>query len=338
MESQHKQIPLTASEVGFLWEGYRCETIFFWSFKYFEKVTEDMDILKDIHSALDIFSKHIQVMKKKFSEAGIPIPVGTTEHDINLNAPKLFTDQTVLFFLKDTAITRLEYYAKNIKNSSRQDIRELSTNFLTDYVTLEHQVTDSLLNKGMYVRPPQIPIPETIDYVKKESYLTGWFGERRPVHAMQISQLFLNIQRNTLAKTLLMGFNQTVGSDKVKKYIEKGKIMTSEVIDSLKLFLSDVNIDVAIPSGLGITTSTKAPFSDKLVLDILVNITRCAIEDYGLALASSTRRDLFVFYEKTITGTTTYANDNIQLQIDYGYLEEMPKATDYNELAKNPHN
>lgn len=61
-----------------------------------------------------------------------------------------------------------------------------------------------LLEKGLYFRAAAIPIPEKVDFVQKQSYLTGWFGERRPLNAAEIMNLYDDMQRNGIGKALVL--------------------------------------------------------------------------------------------------------------------------------------
>lgn len=330
---QHSQISLTSGEVGFLWESYRCETIFLCTFQYFANVVEDQDIVKHFERGIEITETHIDKIKNLFLQEEFPTPDGFNDNDVNLKAPKLFSDETALHLINQISDTRFEVYSKHLKMTARLDLRTLCNEFLTDYNLLCHEVTETLLNKGLYVRFPHIATPRGVDYVKKKNYLTGWFGERRALEATQIAQLSLNIQRNSLLKTMLIGFIQTTENEKLKKLLETGKKNADEMIDSFHLFLKDDDIEAPILTGLAVTSSTKAPFSDKFILDFLVDITRCAIHVYGEALSMSTRRDLFTFYGKTINATTVYLHQVIDLAIELGYLEQPPIATDHEELA-----
>lgn len=160
----------------------------------------------------------------------------------------------------------MQTHANALKSSARQDIRDFSNECLTGYIALTNEVTKMLLQKGTFVRPPSIPIPDHTEFFQDTGYLAGWFGKRRPVHATQLNQLFLNVQRNILGKTLLIGFTQTVSSKKIRKHFQVVKEMSKKLIDSFELFLSDVELDASIPNQLTVTDSTKAPFSDKLMM------------------------------------------------------------------------
>jgi len=331
---ENLHIPLTSAEVGLLWNGYQSETMSLYVFKHFENVVDDPDILKNIQSTIGLYESNIKKITEIFKQEDFPIPVGFQEHDVNLKAPKLFSDATAIYLLKLIVETALQFYSGSLRIAARQDIRDFVNQCLSNYILHVNTITETLLNKGMYVRPPEIPIPDTVDFVKKQSYLTGWLGERRPIHATQIGQIFLNVQRNTMGKTLLIGFMQTVQEDKIRKYFESGKKKVDEFIEDFMMLLKDVDLNVAIPSDLTVTTSTQSPYSDKLILELMLTVNRHAISFYGDALSISTRRDLFTFYSKIINETALYANQNIQLAIELGYLEEQPMAANHDNLSK----
>ncbi|MBB5171892.1 DUF3231 family protein [Texcoconibacillus texcoconensis] len=327
-----KNIPLTAGEMSALWNGYNTETMALYTFKHFEMVVDDDEIKKDILSAIELFQNNSKEIRKIFESENHPVPVGFTERDVNLNAPKLFSDETAQYLLKFISENGMQFYPTCLKFTSREDIRQFCTESSDKYISLVNQVTKTLLTKGMYVRPPQISAPEQVDFVKKKSHLTGWLGERRPIHATQITHIFLNIQRNILGKTLLTGFSQTVKSEKIKKFLTKGKEMSKKKLDEFHLLLQDVDIEVSLPSNFNVTNSTQPPYSDKMMLEIILTTIRYAIAFYGEALAVSTRRDLFTFYNKTIAEVTLYANECVELEIEFGYLEEQPKALDHDDI------
>ena len=67
--------------------------------------------------------------------------------------------------------------------------------------------------KGFYIKPPQIPIPEKVDFIKKQNYLNGFFGDIRSLHALEIAHLYDNIENNITSKALLIGFSQVAENE-----------------------------------------------------------------------------------------------------------------------------
>ena len=115
------------------------------------------------------------------------------------------------------------------------------------------------------VKAPSIPTPEKVDFINKQSFLTGWFGDVRPLHAMEIVHLYDNIENNTTSKALLLGFHQTVRDEKIKQLFKRGIDMTDKAVKQFSEKLQIENLQT--PSYLDhlVTTSTYPPFSDKIM-------------------------------------------------------------------------
>ena len=65
---------------------------------------------------------------------------------------------------------------------------------------LHNRIVELMLQKGIYSKPPRINTPKQVDFVHDSSYLTGWFGDKRPLNAIEISGLSYNMQK-TVGKT-----------------------------------------------------------------------------------------------------------------------------------------
>jgi hypothetical protein len=64
---------------------------------------------------------------------------------------------------------------------------QILTLYKTAYKQTEELYEKSLqllLSKGLFFRAAAIPTPEKVEFIEKQSYLAGWFGERRPLHAV----------------------------------------------------------------------------------------------------------------------------------------------------------
>lgn len=66
-------------------------------YKYFLKIVGNNEIKPILELALQLSKEHI----KKITEflKGAKLPMGFTENDVNLNAPRLFSDQLFSFLL-----------------------------------------------------------------------------------------------------------------------------------------------------------------------------------------------------------------------------------------------
>ncbi|MDQ0252775.1 hypothetical protein J2S74_000147 [Evansella vedderi] len=102
----------------------------------------------------------------------------------------------------------LSAYSMCLSHSTRTDIRNFFNHYLTTIIQIFNEATELMLSKGTYVRSPFIPTPKTVDTVERQSFLTGWFGDRRPLTAIEIDQLFFDISRNALGHALLLGYTE----------------------------------------------------------------------------------------------------------------------------------
>lgn len=57
------------------------------------------------------------------------------------------------------------------------------------------------------------------------------------------------------------------------------------------------------------------------------------IGHYGRSLGSSPRRDLGTHYTRLISEVILYVEDGTNIMIENGWLEQIPQATDRNQLA-----
>ncbi len=92
----------------------------------------------------------------------------------------------------------LNAYGVSKSLAVRSDIDQYFGQCLTESNEMDTMVKKVLLQKGLYVRSPYIPYPQKVDLVKKQSFLTGWFGERRPLLSLEMTNLYANFQRNAL--------------------------------------------------------------------------------------------------------------------------------------------
>jgi hypothetical protein len=302
--------------------------------KHFVSTVEDIDIRDIIIEKLDAKEARIKTLKEIFSKEQFPVPAGFSDQDVNLNAPKLFTDTFMAQYLHFMSRMAIYDYNLSFSVSPRSDVRKVFSDSLSFYVQIQNKIMDILLQKGLYVRSPYVPYPEQVDFVKEESFLDGLFGDKRPVHTIQITSLSLNIQRNILGHQILIAFDQVTKSQNIKAYFEKGKELSKKFMDTFTSPLKDADLIPPSYGGIGITNSTIAPFSEKLMLNLIGALNTYAITIYGYSLSNSARNDLFAKYIKVLSETGDYALEGIKLLIKYGYFEEPPKLPNRSELAK----
>lgn len=262
------------------------------------------------------------------------VPQGFTEGDRIPGAPRLFSDEFYRFYIEYLALIGLATYAGAFATIKRSDIREFIGTCLNESRELYNPALDQLLKEGLYVRPPIISPADSVEFVENRRYLAGFFGPRRTVNAVEIGNLYFNIQRNALGRALMTGFAQVAQSERVRRYMERGKDIATKHV---KIF-SDLHMQDDLPAPMThdhyVTDSTTATFSDKLLMFRASTLSAAGIGNYGLALGSSMRRDLGIAFARLQAEVAMYAKDGAEIAIDEGWMEEAPMADNRKELAR----
>lgn len=326
---------LTASELGMLWTSYLEDTASNCLLQYFLRTVEDKEIEVIIQQAKRCCDEHIVKIDQIFKQEGIPTPQGFTDEDVHLEAPRLYSDVFKLRYLKHLSIAGMSTYSVAKGISVRQDLRELFRLLYQDTSSLHDASVNLLVAKGLSVRPPEIEYPKQVEYVQKERFLAGVFGNQRPLTAIEIAHLGINLEKNNLGKKLLTGFAQVAVSKEVAQYMERGRDISQKVINIMNQILTDDNLPNPDSSDYSITSSTVAPFSDKLMMFITSSLSAIGIGNYGLALGASFRRDIAGHYTRFLTEAGLYAEDGVELMISNGWLEQPPQNVNHDSIINN---
>ncbi|WP_328591985.1 DUF3231 family protein [Bacillus salipaludis] len=97
-------------------------------YKYFLKIVEDREIKRIIEYSLQLSESQITKISEFLKSANFQVPIGFTENDVNLDAPRLFTDSFLLFYSKIMTIHGLNAYSLAFTNSERNDIQNYFLN------------------------------------------------------------------------------------------------------------------------------------------------------------------------------------------------------------------
>ncbi|MTW86666.1 DUF3231 family protein [Virgibacillus dakarensis] len=325
---------LTSTEMGKLWVVYQGNTMAKCVLRYYLQHVEDKDIEKVIENALNLSETLLEKVAAIFTRANFPVPIGLTEDDVNLDAPRLFSDEFYLHYLKYTSKSGMSIYAIAIPIMIRNDIREFFINAFDSTADLIKEVNDVLLKKGFLPIPPSIPVPDQIDFIKKQDYLNGFFGNVRSLHALEIAHLYDNIENNIASKALLIGFSQVAKDEQVKKFLLRGKELSNRHIETSAQQLHKNNLPSPPLLDDLVSTTTVAPFSDKLMITHKIDMFSMKIRSYANAASLNGRRDIGGMYAKFLKDVALYVEDGANIAIDNGWMEQPPKAADRNDLAK----
>lgn len=323
---------LTAAEMGKLWATYMGNSMSKQILSYFLQHVEDEDIKNLLENALTLVHDFMNTIEGIFEKESFPKPVGFTENDVNLGAPRLFEDEFYVHYLKYAAKAGLSIYNIAIPLVYREDVRNFFIHCMNSTIVLMEQIKDVLMNKGFIIKPPYIPIPEKVKFVH-EDFLNGFLGHVRTLHGLEVTHLYDNIENNVTSKALILGFSQVARMEKVRELFMRGKDMTHRAVEQYMNKLHDANLPSPPFLDHLVTTSTISPFSDKLMLFHKVDMFSMKIRAFGNSVAVNGRHDLGFMYTRALMNISLFVEDGAKIMINNGWMELPPLAVDRDRLA-----
>jgi hypothetical protein len=326
---------MTSAEIGKIWVVHMGNTLSKCVLSYFLQHMEDQEIKTIVNGALTLTNDLLERSNDLFKYEQYPIPIGLTEKDVDLNAPRLFSDLFYLYYLKYVAKAGLSIYSTAIPIMMRPDVKEFILYSNSSTIELITKINDALDKKGYLQEPASIPIPTNVTYITKQRYLNGFFGEVRPLHALEIAHLFDNIENNVTSKALLTAFTQVAKNDDVRSFLHRGKKMTMHHVEQMseKLHIEDLPSPPLIDDLVEATTTS--PFSDKLMMTHKIDMFSMKIRTYANAMSLNGRRDIGAMYGKLLLDIGRYVEDGANIMIDHGWMEQPPHAVNRDHLASN---
>lgn len=323
---------LTATELSSLWTSYMHYTCVTCFIKYFLQNVEDQDVKLLLEDGVAITSHRVSRAMEILSQEQYPIPIGFSDEELFQNAPRLYSDVFYHFYLNKMVMLGLVINSNSFTGAVRSDVREFYHECNLSSMRFFENVTDTMLAKGILVRPPYITTAKTVDFVKNQNFLTGFLGRRRPLLAMEIASLHQLVFTNIIGKTLLLGFEQVGESNQVCAYISRGIKLSCKIIDDFGSFMSREELPLPSIWDSMVTDSTEATFSDKLMMYHIFVLTAAGFQNIGNALSTALRHDISASLYKTQLEIASYAEDGINIMIDNGWLEEPPRLIDRSEI------
>ncbi len=327
-------IQLDSSELASLWSSYMAESATLPILNYFLNGIEDLEVKTLLEKAKDTSENHLKTLEEIFKQENYPIPVGFSEKDVNVEAPKLYSDTYVLYFLRNYGKAGIAANGMAVSFSARGDIRKLYKHYLFETVDIEDEAKAIMLSKGLFIRSPYIDTPERPTFVEKQRFLKGWFGERRTLTGEEIAHIYLNFTSCTYARALLIGFSQVAQTKEIREFFVKGTEILRGVMDQLLFLLEESSLPYPMTWDTEVKNSTTPPFSDRLMLFQASAITAIGIANLGGSLALSLRRDLAAKYMTRLKDLGLYAEDAANLLIKHGWFERPPQAINREHLTK----
>ncbi|UCZ54928.1 DUF3231 family protein [Bacillus shivajii] len=323
----HENIKLTSSEMASLWNDYMNHTHSICILDYFIAKAEDVEVLQVLKSAYQMIERMKGACKQLLQAEQVPIPIAFSSQDVDVNAPRLFSDTFSLMYVKNLSRAMVASSGLMFTMSTRKDVREHFKEFLSNATNLFDEVSDLLLEKGLYTRPPFIDPKKRSDFIEDKEYLNGidLFSDQRFLNTIEISHIFANIEANVIGHTLTKGFAQTADIKEVRAFMENAGQLSEEIVNSLTQFLIGSQLPAPMASETQVFSSSHAPFSDRLMMYEITVLSAAGLSDYATSLATSMRNDLKRQYMDLINDTSKIAKKAERLMIDHHWLEQPPQ-------------
>ncbi|WP_100013006.1 DUF3231 family protein [Lentibacillus sediminis] len=333
----NEKIHLTSSEIGALWTGYMNDSMSKAILGFMLRHIDDSDIKPVVQYAYDLSAGHLETLESIFESKQYAVPNGFTEEDVNMNAPWLFTDAFCLTYVNHMAKVGMLAYGGFVSMSYKKAVRDYFIQALNETAELYDQSIEIALEKGLNQRHPYIEVPKETDYVDSKKYLSGLnpFSNKRPLNAVEISHLYMNVITNAIGAKLCLAFAQTSPKKEVQDFMLRGTNISHKHI---KIFVDTMMKDhIQTPNSpdVGISDSTTQTFSDKLMMFHMSLIMSAGIGNYATAAAVSQRSDLNVNYERLSLEAARLAKSGADIMIKNNWLEQPPGAVDRKKLAKD---
>jgi spore coat protein CotF len=325
--SSPENVNITSAEMASLWQGYINSTHSNCMLQYFIAKAEDPEILEVLNNALQSMEASKNACRQMLQSENVPVPTGFSNQDVNINAPRLFSDSFSLMYIKNLAKAMVVSNGLMFTASTRKDIREYFKGELAKGTTLFDHVSNVLLDKGLYVRPPFIEPSQKTDFIEDKDYLNGvdFLSDQRYLNSVEISHIFLNINANVLGSALTKAFAQTADLKPIREFMETAEKVSEEVVQSLSEFLTGSELPSPMTSDALVYSSSQSPFSDRLMMYQISVLTGVGLSDYATSLAASMRNDLKRHYMDLLEDTAKLAKRAESLMIEHHWLEQPPQ-------------
>ncbi|WP_245799155.1 DUF3231 family protein [Virgibacillus siamensis] len=218
-------------------------------------------------------------------------------------------------------------YSLHLTMSYRKDIIKLYQELSKLSETYYGYFTEYLLEKKLLSCPNYVTMPESTDYIADKDYAKGTniFGHKRPLNTVEFGILYHAVETNITGMHLMEGFIQTAKDEEVKEYFTIGKGLSKDQISEISKTLLENDIQPPATPGGTVTSSTTAPFSERLMMFCNYLLNGLALGGGGFGAGFSLRNDLQA--QNAIFGKDIfqYQRNGVKLMMSKGWLEEPPK-------------
>lgn len=334
----NENIRSTSSEIASLWTTYMNVSMIKPISGFLLKHVQDSDIKPLIQTTYDCATKHVNQLEEIYHKEHFAIPNGFSEkEDVNMDAPWLFTDIFSLNYVNHMARVAMVTYSGFLGLSYKKEIREFFVEALNECTTIYNQAMDIALAKGVNSRHPYIEVPQETDYVDSKKYLSGLnpFSEKRPLNAIEITHLYMNIINNAIGTKLSIAFAQTSPTKEVQEFMVRANEVSQKHTKIFTEILMNEDIVTSNAPDMSISNSTTQTFSDRLIMFQMSLLCATGIGNYATSASVSQRSDLAMNYERLSAEISKLSKSGADLMIQNQWMEQPPGIKDRGKLIKD---
>lgn len=332
--SKTKNNTLTAAEISALWLQYLGDSMAICVYKYFLNIVENKEIKSILEFSLQLSESHITKITEFLKSANFQVPMGFTDSDVNVNTPRLFSDNFLLFYSYVMTIHGLTAYSLAISNSERQDVQNYFFECTESSKVLFQKIVELAKNQPKFSSVPSVPSPHGTKFMESPGFISNLIGEKRPLNSSEISTLFFNSKKTGFIKSLSLAFSQVAELEEVRSFMLKNVKLAGKDAESFDAILQQDHLPIPEKWDAEITDSTVSPFSDKLIMFHAAFLVNAALTYYGASLGASFRSDIIVNYSRVFTHAMEAGAFSFNIMVKHGWLEKQPEAIDRKSLAK----
>lgn len=329
--------PISSSEVGTLWLTYQEKTLILRILEYFIEKADDQQAKNIMGGLWQDLNYYILEIEQIFHDQGIVCPVGFKKEDVNLEAPKLYENGFDIMFVRILKEISMGMYTINMNMAYNNKVIQIFESLTAVTQKVYKLCTLYLLEKGFLTLPPKVALPKTTEFIESKRYMEGFnpFHDKRPLNDIEIGILHHAIETNNIGMHLIAGFAQCAENKEVCKHFLKGKELANKQIQMMQDFLLDSDVQFSVTSGNTITTSSIAPFSDKLMMFCIYLLNGYGIVGSSFGTFFSLRNDISMKTLLLSKDVYFYAQEGIEIMIKHRWFEEPPQMENRKGIYKS---
>jgi hypothetical protein len=336
MKVKHEinSISITSSELAFLWNTYLLNSKSKHVLMYAVAQCDDKDIRSVLQLALDLSAQSLDKVKKIFDDENQRVPYGFSDEDVYVTAPKIYSDKLMLYVLQVYISVGLSNYGTAIALAPRQDTRKFFTDSMISTIDLSNKIDDVSLEKGIYLRTPNIPTTQKVEFAEDKSIMGKIIGHKRPLTALEISGVFTSSLVNSIAEGYLLGLAQTIEDTRLKDFLNRAKKTLKEQTETLNDILNKENLTFPTNLESQVLNSSEPVFSDRLSMFTAYATLADVLTILSIGKLGSMRKDIFMTLSQLSGEILLLIKDSTDLMLERSWFEEMPKNVDREDITQ----